>query len=78
MRFTEAYEGWQAGRLRQAEAAQLLGPCERSFRRYVDRYEEEGLQGLIDHRLGQISHRRAPVDEVMALTTYRARHVGRC
>jgi len=26
------------------------------------------LQGLIDRRLGQISHRRAPVDEVMALT----------
>jgi transposase len=77
MRFKEAYEGWQAGRLRQEEAARLLGVCERSFRRYIDRYEEDGLQGLIDHRLGQISHRRAPVDEVMALTTaYRARHQG--
>lgn len=77
MRFQEAYAGWQAGRLRQEEAARLLGVCERSFRRYIDRYEEEGLQGLIDRRLGQISHRRAPVDEVMALTTsYRARHMG--
>lgn len=77
MRFTEAYDGWQAGRLRQEEAARLLGVCERSFRRYIERYEEDGLQGLIDQRLGQISHRRAPVDEVMALTaTYRARHVG--
>jgi transposase len=77
MRFQEAYAGWQAGRLRQEEAARLLGVCERSFRRYVVRYEEDGLQGLIDHRLGQISHRRAPVDEVMALTTsYRARHLG--
>ena len=38
------------------------------FRRYIDRYEEEGLQGLIDHRVGRISRRRAPVDEVMALT----------
>ena len=37
MRFDEAYAGWQAGRLRQEEAARLLGVCERSFRRYIDR-----------------------------------------
>lgn len=31
----------------------------------------------MDRHLGQISHRRAPVDEVMALSTsYRARHEG--
>jgi transposase len=76
MRLKKAYEGWQAGRLRQEEAARVLGVCERSFRRYIDRYEEDGLQGLIDKRLGQISHRRAPVDEVMAQTSYRARHQG--
>jgi transposase len=77
MRFQEAYAGWQAGRLRQEEAAQLLGVCERTFRRYIDRYEEAGIEGLIDHRLGQVSHWRAPVDEVMALTSaYRARHGG--
>lgn len=77
MRFEEAYAGWQAGRLRQEEAAQLLGVCERSFRRYIDRYEEAGLDGLIDRRLQQLSHRRAPVDEVMALTnSYRTRHQG--
>ena len=46
MRFEEAYEGWNAGRLTQAEAAQLLGMCERSFRRYLARYEAEGLEGL--------------------------------
>ena len=77
MRFEKAYSGWQAGRLRQEVAARLLGVCERSFRRYIDRYEETGLQGLIDRRMSQISHRRAPVDEVMALTTaYRERHEG--
>jgi len=77
MRFEEAYAGWQGGRLRQEEAARLLGVCERTFRRYIDRYEEAGIEGLIDQRLGQVSHRRAPVDEVMALTTsYRARHQG--
>jgi len=39
MRFEEAYEGWNAGRLAQAEAARILGVCERSFRRYMGRYE---------------------------------------
>ena len=32
MRFEEAYVGWNEGRLTQAEAAQMLGMCERSFR----------------------------------------------
>lgn len=77
MRFEEAYAGWQGGRLRQEEAARLLGVCERTFRRYVDRYEEEGVDGLIDKRLEQVSHRKAPVDEVLALVDrYRGRHQG--
>ena len=77
MRFEEAYAGWQGGRLRQEEAARLLGVCERTFRRYVDRYEDEGLQGLIDKRLEQVSPRQAPVDEVMArVDRYRGRHPG--
>jgi len=77
MRFEEAYSGWQSSRLTQEEAARLLGVCERTFRRYIDRYEEEGLEGLIDKRLSQVSHRRAPVDEVMRLVDrYRSRHEG--
>lgn len=39
------------GRLKQADAAQILGVCERSFRRYLSRYEAEGLQGLLDRLL---------------------------
>jgi transposase len=77
MRFEEAYEGWQARRLTQEEAARLLGVGERTFRRYLDRYEEAGLEGLIDKRLEQVSQRRAPVDEVLAVTErYRRRHLG--
>lgn len=77
MRFEETYEGWNAGRLTQFEAARILGMYERSFRRYLLKYEAEGLEGLIDRRLEQASHRRAPVDEVMALTEqYRTRHSG--
>ena len=77
MRFEEAYEGWSAGRLTQAAAAQMLGMCERSFRRYLSRYELEGLEGLIDRRLEHVSNRRAPADEVMALTEqYASWHSG--
>ena len=46
-------------RLSQEEAARLLGVCERTFRRYVDRYEEEGLDGLADKRSGAKSRRAA-------------------
>lgn len=77
MRFEEAYERWNVGRLTQAEAAQLLGLGERSFRRYVVRYEAEGLAGLVDRRLEQVSQRRAPVDEVLAVTArYQRQHLG--
>ena len=68
MRFEESYEGWKERRLTQEEAAMLLGVCDRTFRRYMMRYEDNGMEGLADKRLGQISHRRAPVDEVMALS----------
>jgi predicted DNA-binding protein (UPF0251 family) len=53
MRFEEAYEGWERGRLTQEEAALLLGVCDRTFRRYLVRYEQKGMEGLIDQRLGQ-------------------------
>ena len=73
----EAYSGWTERRLTQEEAAQLLGVCARTFRRYIDRYEEDGLDGLLDKRLSQVSHRRAPVDEVLRLVDrYRRRHDG--
>ncbi len=49
-----------------------LGICERSFRRHIDRYDEAGLEGLLDKRLAQISHRRAPVDEVLRLPRFMA------
>ena len=67
MRFEEAYEGWTEKRLTQIDAARLLSVCPRTFCRTINRYEEDGLDGLIDKRLAQVSHRRAPVDEVMRL-----------
>lgn len=77
MRFEETYSLWTEGRITQEEAARILGVHERSFRRHVNRYRENGLDGLIDKRLNQASARKAPVDEVMALADrYRDRHKG--
>lgn len=67
MRFEEVFDGWVGGRLSQEEAAQILGICDRTFRRYSRCYEADGVEGLADGRLGQVAHNRAPVDEVMAL-----------
>ncbi|MDR1890062.1 MAG: helix-turn-helix domain-containing protein, partial [Zoogloeaceae bacterium] len=61
MRFEEACESWNRGRLTQEEAASLLGVSDRTFRRYLNRYEAEGLNGLLDKRLEQGSKRSAPV-----------------
>jgi hypothetical protein len=77
MRFEEIYTDWQDKRLTQAEAARLLGVCERTFRRQLVRYEEDGIEGLIDKRLDQLSHRRAPVDEVVGLVElYQREYAG--
>ena len=73
MRFEEAFQGWSGGRLTQTEAAMLLGQCERSFRRHVQRYKADGLEGLLDKRLSQVSKRRAGQLEVdRVVQTYKS------
>ena len=67
IRFEEAYEGWQEKRLTQEDAARLLGVSDRTFRRYLVDYQEQGIQGLVDDRWNRISHRKAPVNEIMEL-----------
>jgi hypothetical protein len=44
-----------------------VGITDRSFRRYRDRYEAQGVEGFLDNCMSQESHRQAPIDEVMAL-----------
>ena len=67
MKFEEIYERTTARRLSQHEAASILGVSERTFRRWRDRFEASGAEGLYDRRLGRPSGRRLPVDTVMAV-----------
>jgi len=77
MTFERIYNGWTEGSLTQEEAAMMLGVCARTFRRHINRYQESGLDGLLDKRLTQVSSRCAPVDEVMAVVdSYERRHRG--
>lgn len=77
MRFEEAYQGWTGGSLTQAEAAMVLGQCERSFRRHVERYKADGLEGLLDKRLSQVSKRRAGAAEIdHVVQTYKSGFTG--
>jgi transposase len=77
MRFEEAHGKWTEHSISQEEAAQLLGISSRTFRRYTGRYDEDGLEGLMDRRLTQASNRRAPVDEVLSVANhYASQHRG--
>jgi transposase len=77
MKFEDVYGRWQQRRLSQAEAAEILGMSERTFRRWRDRYQGEGAAGLADRRLGKASARRVPVDQVQdVLTLYREHYRG--
>jgi transposase len=77
MKFEDIYGRWQERRLSQAEAAEILGMSERTFRRWRDRYQADGLEGLLDRRLDKVSARRVPVDQVdQVLSLYRERYPG--
>jgi transposase len=60
-----------------AEAAEMLGVTERTFRRWSGRYDEEGATGLQDRRMGRVSARAVPLDEALRMVTlYETRYTG--
>ena len=63
-RFEEALEQYERHRLTAEEAGELLGMSGRNFRRLCVRYEEDGIDGLRDRRVGKVSPRRAPAREL--------------
>src|SRR6195256_4475651 len=70
-KFRDVLSRWERGDLSMMEAGELLGMSERQFRRYRDRYEEDGLDGLFDRRLGRPSPKRVPsADAQLMLELY--------
>ena len=77
MRFEELYARRQRRELTMAEAAEMLGITERTFRRWSTRYEAEGLAGLEDRRMGRAAARAVPADAVLQMgTRYETRYTG--
>ncbi|MGA2197460.1 MAG: ISNCY family transposase [Bryobacteraceae bacterium] len=50
-----------AGSLKWWEAAEIIGVSDRTMRRWRERYEEDGYDGLYDHRKRRPSPRRVPL-----------------
>jgi Helix-turn-helix domain len=74
-RFEEAFEQYKRHRLTGEEAGELLGMSGRHFRRLCVRYEEDGIEGLRDRRIGKASPRRAPECELERMhKLYRERY----
>ena len=57
--FEDAYGMWTERRLTQEQAAELPGAGARTFRRWTERYCEDGIEGLRDRRVSRASHRAA-------------------
>jgi len=76
-KFSDILQRFRKRELSGAEAGELLGMSERSFRRYRRRFEEEGPLGLADKRLGKQSGKAIPVDELdWMISLYRDHHMG--
>ena len=77
MRVEERSERQQQRALTRADAAEILGVADRTCRRWRDRYEADGAEGLQDRRIGQASARAVPVDAVLQrVTRYQTRYTG--
>ena len=77
LKFGQIHDRWDKGTLSQFEAAELLGMCERTFRRWCVRYRDEGAAGLEDRRLGVEAHNRVPALEADAVEQlYRTKFSG--
>ena len=77
IKFLSILSRYEAAEFSHLEAAELLGVGERTFRRWRQRFEDAGEEGLLDRRLGKASGKRVPMDreaEVAAL--YKARYAG--
>ena len=75
MKVQEAILRAMAKKITWWQAAEIIGISDRHMRRWRERYEEFGYDGLLDRRLGRPSPRRVPMaraEKVLAL--YRERY----
>ena len=74
-RFVDAQARYRRRGLTAEEAGELLGVSGRHFRRLCVRYDDEGVDGLRDRRLGRVSPRRADAGEIARMQRlYRERY----
>lgn len=77
LKFVNVLNRWESRELSQLEAAEIMGVSERTFRRWSERHEEFGVDGLLDRRLGRPSPRRVPEAEIeLVERLYRERYHG--
>jgi transposase len=67
MRFFEINQRFAKGALNCDMAAEILGVSVSTFYRMRKRYEDDGENGLVDRRIGKMSAKLVPADEVMRL-----------
>ena len=65
-----------ADKLTQEQAAEILGVSVRTVRRWEDRFEADGAEGLYDRRLGKLANNRVPTDTVMEMLTCSTANTG--
>jgi hypothetical protein len=76
-KFEDVLRRFERRELSAVEAGEMLGVSERQFLRYRQRYDEAGLAGLVDRRLGKASVKRVPLDKIVwMLGQYRTHHMG--
>ena len=75
MKIQEVILRAMAKKITWCQAAEIIGTSERHMRRWRQRYEEFGYDGLFDRRLGRPSPKRVPLETVeRVLGLYRDRY----
>ena len=67
MKFEELCSRRRARQLTQEQAAEMLGVSVRTVRRWEERFDANGAEGLYDRRPGKMANNRVPADTAMSM-----------
>ena len=67
MKFEELCSRRQARQLTQEQAAEMSGVSVRTVRRWEERFDANGAEGLYDRRPGKMANNRVPADTAMSM-----------